>query len=90
MELYYAMNRIYGSDESGNILAEITFPSLDRYTVNISHTFVDGSLKGQGMGGRLVKAAADSFRRSGLKAVVTCDYAKHWFEKHPEYQDVLR
>lgn len=90
MELYYAMNRIYAADENEKTVAEITFPNLDKDTVNITHTFVDDSLRGQGMAGRLVKAAAESFRRSGMKAVVTCSYAKKWFESHPEYSDVLK
>lgn len=90
MEFYYTMNRIYATNESGDTIAEITFPPVDNTTVNIDHTFVDGSLRGQGVAGKLVQAAAESLRRSGKKAVVTCSYAKTWFEKHPEFSDILK
>lgn len=89
MEFYYTMNRIYATNEAGDTIAEITFPPVDSTTVNIDHTFVDDSLRGQGVAGQLVQAAAESLRRSGKKAVATCSYAQKWFEKHPEYSDVL-
>lgn len=90
MEFYYTMNRIYALNESGDTIAEITFPPVDRDTVNIDHTFVDNSLRGQGVAGKLVQAAAESLKRSGKRAVVTCSYARTWFEKHPEFTDILQ
>jgi predicted GNAT family acetyltransferase len=38
-------NRIYLPDESGDILAEIDFEKVDEKTYNISHTFVDDSMR---------------------------------------------
>lgn len=78
-------NRIYYK-----ALAEITFPNIDENTVDINHTFVDSSLSGQGIASQLCKAAYQQIKSSHVKAIVTCSYAKHWFEKHPEYQDVLK
>ncbi|MDW2796910.1 GNAT family N-acetyltransferase [Clostridium boliviensis] len=90
MNFTYTPNRIalYHSDSS--LLAEVTFPDVDSNTVNINHTFVDDSLRGQGIAGQLMKAAADQLRSEGKKAVLTCSYAINWFEKHPEYQDLLK
>ena len=48
-------NRIYLPDEKWNILAEIDFEKIDEKTYNISHTFVDDSLRGQGIGSELVE-----------------------------------
>ncbi len=31
-----------------------------------------------------------ALRQSGKKAVLTCPYAIKWFEKNPEYQDILK
>ncbi|MDO4274244.1 MAG: GNAT family N-acetyltransferase [Eubacteriales bacterium] len=90
MEFYYTMNRIYALNEKGDTIAEITFPPMDKDTVNIDHTFVDDSLRGQGVAGKLMLAAAESLRRSGKKAVPTCSYAQAWFEKHPEFADILK
>ena len=90
MNFTYTPNQIalYHSDSS--LLAEVTFPDVDSNTVNINHTFVDDSLRGQGIAGQLMKAAADQLRSEGKKAVLTCSYAINWFEKHPEYQDLLK
>ena len=56
---------------------------------NIDHTFVDGSLRGQGVAGQLVQGAADQIRGRGMKAVATCSYAVKWFDSHPDQRDLL-
>ena len=55
----------------------------------IDHTFVDGSLRGQGVAGQLVRAAADQIRDQGKKARAVCTYARAWFDRHPEQADLL-
>ncbi|MCD7867091.1 MAG: N-acetyltransferase [Clostridiales bacterium] len=90
MEFFYGIDRIYAQDEQGNTLAEIILSPIDDNTVDINHTFVDPSMKGQGLAGRLVLTAAQSLRRCGKKAVVSCSYTRNWFQKHPEFSDILR
>ncbi|MDE6298753.1 MAG: N-acetyltransferase [Muribaculaceae bacterium] len=51
----------------------------------IDHTFVDPSLRGQGIAGKLVKLAADKILEEGNKIAATCTYAVAWFKRHPEY-----
>ena len=87
MEFQKEPGRIYAMN-GGRLVAEITFPVRDGVAV-IDHTFVDDSLRGQGVAGQLVRAAAEEIRRQGLRAEAVCTYAKSWFEKHPEYGDVL-
>ena len=41
------------------------------------------------MAGQLMQRAAEHLRAGGKKAVPVCSYAVAWFEKHPEYADVL-
>lgn len=81
--------RIFAVDGTGKLLAEVTFPEQDGAAV-INHTFVDGSLRGQGVAGQLLQAAADTLRAEGRKAVPLCSYAVHWFDTHPEAQDLLK
>lgn len=76
--------------QEGRLTAEVTFPDVDTDTVNIDHTFVDDSLRGQGVAGQLMKAAAEQLRSQNRKAVLTCSYAVNWFGKHLEYQDVVK
>ena len=90
MEFIHSSNQIAFYDEAGRLTAEVTFPDVDADTVNINHTFVDDSLRGQGVAGQLMKAAAEQLRSRNRKAVLTCSYAVNWFQKHPEYGDVIK
>lgn len=73
--------RIYMNDENGKMVAEITFPEVKDGINEIDHTFVDSSLRGQGIAGKLVREAVDQIRENGNKPVPTCSYAVKWFEK---------
>lgn len=83
-------NRIFLNNETGDMVAEITFPSIDDNTVDINHTFVDESLRGQGIAGKLVLAAVDKLRNEKKKIVATCPYVVTWFQRNEEYKDLLK
>ena len=80
-------NRIYASEEDGNVVAEITFPAKDGIAT-IDHTFVADSLRGQGIAGKLMEAAVAKIQADGNKIGATCSYAVSWLGKHPEVQHV--
>ena len=90
MDFTHSSNQIAFYNEDGRLTAEVTFPDVDTDTVNIDHTFVDDSLRGQGVAGQLMKATAEQLRSQNKKAVLTCSYAVNWFGKHPEYSDVVK
>ena len=73
--------RIYMEDEQGRIVAEITFPEILPGVYNINHTFVDNSLRGQGIASKLVQAAVDEIRRRGGEVQATCSYAVKWLSE---------
>ncbi len=77
-------DRIYATDPQGRLIAEVTFPTSGGVST-INHTFVDESLRGQGIAGELVKRAADKILAEGNKIAATCPYAVVWFGRHPEY-----
>lgn len=83
-------DRIYLKDESGELLAEVTYPTVTDNVVNIDHTFVDSSLAGKGIAAQLIETLALKLRKDEKKAVLTCSYAVKWFENHPEFHDVLK
>lgn len=56
---------------------------------DFNHTVVKDEFEGQGIGGRLARAALDQTRADGLKVVATCPFIKSWIDKHPDYQDLL-
>ena len=75
--------------KTGPCWLKFGFPEGEDGTVAITRTFVDEALRGQGMAGQLMQRAAEHLRAGGKKAVPVCSYAVAWFEKHPEYADVL-
>ena len=89
MEFNSQPGRLWATNEGGQLIAEITFPEEKPGVANINHTFVDGSLRGQGVAGQLVQGAVEQLRQHGMKAAATCAYAVKWFESHPEQQDIL-
>ena len=74
-------NRIYLQDENGKIIAEITFKEVEKGIYNIEHTFVDESLRGQGIASKLVEEAVKEIKEKGGKVEATCSYAKKWIEE---------
>ena len=90
MDFTYNPNQIALLGEDDKLLAEVTFPEIDKDTVNIDHTFVDPSLRGQNVADSLMGAAAAHLLAEDKKAVLTCSYAVKWFGKHPEYGNILK
>ena len=71
-------NRIYMVGGDGKLLAEITFPETSAGEFTIDHTFVDESLRGQGIASKLVQAAVDEIESKGGVVKATCSYAVGW------------
>ncbi|MBQ3347692.1 MAG: N-acetyltransferase [Synergistaceae bacterium] len=78
----FEANSILQKDENGRVVAEITFPETSPGVFVINHTFVDESLRGQGMASKLVQAAVEEIKRRGGKVEATCSYAKKWLSEH--------
>lgn len=89
MEFQREPGRIWLVNNRGQTIAEVLFPEEGDGIVNMTHTFVDDSLRGQGIAGQLMEAAAEQLRREGKKARLSCSYAVSWFPAHPEFHDVL-
>jgi len=54
-----------------------------------THTEIDDSLGGQGMGSTLVRAALDDARQRGKRIVPTCEFIAAYVKKHPDWNDIL-
>lgn len=90
MDFTHNENQIALYSETGELLAEVTFPYTDETTVNINHTFVDSSLRGRGIAGKLMQELVEDLKKRELKAIPTCSYALNWFEKHEEYENLIK
>lgn len=89
MNFIHENNKIYLTDENKHMIAVVTFPKEKDNVVTIDHTYVDASLRGQGIAGKLMEEAVAQLRENNLKAIPTCSYAVKWFAEHPECSDVL-
>lgn len=76
-------------EENGTRLAEMTYSKAGDSLIIIDHTEVSDALRGKGAGKQLVGAAVDHARKSNLKILPLCPFAKSVFEKVTEFQDVL-
>ena len=74
-------NRIFMNDEQGNLIAEVTFPETGPGVFTINHTFVDPSLRGQGIASKLVEAAVDEISARNGEVRATCSYAVKWLNE---------
>ena len=55
----------------------------------IPHVEADPPLHGTGAAGRLMQDIVDHARAQQLVIVPRCSYARAWFKRHPEAEDVL-
>lgn len=84
MEFDKGEGRFYKEDDNGKLLAEITYKEMDEQTVDADSTFVDESLRGQGMAEKLVERLVKEMQAEGKKIHPTCPYIVSLFEKKPE------
>jgi predicted GNAT family acetyltransferase len=89
MNFIHEQNKIYLNDDNNHMIAVVTFPKIQDNVVNIDHTYVDNSLRGQGIAGKLMEEAVTQLRENNQKAKLSCSYAVKWFEDHPECSDIL-
>jgi hypothetical protein len=55
----------------------------------LPHVEADPPLRGTGAAGRLMQQIVDHARANALVLEPRCSYARAWFQRHPEAQDVL-
>ncbi len=81
---------LYLGEDPRQPLAEINFIPLGDHGLSITHTYVSDSLRGQGMGGKLVDAVADLARAQGRKLSATCSFAAKLLREDAKYADVTQ
>ncbi|NHN26397.1 N-acetyltransferase [Flavobacterium jejuense] len=82
-------NGFFHIDIDGKTAAKMTFVFAGDEKIIIDHTEVNEAYNGKGFGKIMVKKAVDFVREKNLKIIPLCPFAKHVFDKTPEYKDVL-
>lgn len=89
MNYIYEKHRIFVNNEEGKLIVDATFPLIKDGVVNVNHTYVDPSLRGQGIASQLMNEVYHYSKKLGYKVVATCPYAVTWFKKHKEFTDII-
>ena len=74
---------------NGSRDALMTYTWAGEDKIIIDHTEVGDSLRGQGVGYKLVEVSVNFMRAKGIKVIPLCPFAKSVFDKKAEYNDVL-
>jgi predicted GNAT family acetyltransferase len=64
-------------------------PGTDPHVLTLTHTEVPRSMRGEGVGGRLVAEALADVRRRGELIVPSCPFVASWLGEHPEHLDLV-
>ncbi|USS90311.1 GNAT family N-acetyltransferase [Fructilactobacillus carniphilus] len=89
MKFLASPGRFYLNNPAGEMVAEVTFTIADN-VVAINHTFVDPSLRGQGVAGKLMVAVIDYAQEHHYWIKPVCSYAQMFFQKFTQYQDLVK
>lgn len=76
-------------NEQDEKLAYLTYETLSDTVVEATHTVVSETLRGQGIGKKLVTYFLDDMKKQQLKVVPTCWYVKKVMEENDSYHDLL-
>ena len=77
-------------DESGNMLAELTYAVQHPDTMVVDHTEVKEDLQGRNIGHELVAAAAEHARAKGRFIIPVCPFARAILTKDNSFQDIVK
>lgn len=76
-------------DENGRVVAEITYaPTTNPNVVVANHTFVDPSLRGQGVAEKLLKALVEDMKAQNKKIQASCSYVVRKFLEDRTYDSI--
>lgn len=72
----------------GRVVGVADYRSQDDKIV-FPHTEIEPSMRGEGLGDKLVCGALDDVRSSGATVVPQCWYVAQFIEENPEYADLV-
>lgn len=76
--------------DNGQHLAEMVYTWAGENVFIIEHTDVDDSLRGQGVGNKLLERVVAFAREKNVKIIPLCPFTKSVFDKDSSIHDVLK
>lgn len=71
------------------VIGKMTFAYAGASKIIIDHTEVNPDHNGKGYGKLLMKKAIEYATEKDIKIIPMCSFAKSYFDKHPELNDLL-
>ncbi len=78
----------FESETSGK-LSIVDYRLVDDETLALTHTEVDPSLEGQGIGTQLVEDVLQYVSQNNLKIVPLCSFVRAYLKRHPDWNRVV-
>ncbi len=75
--------------QEDKVVGKIEF-IIDGNELTITHTIVNPLFRGQGIAKILMEKVIEMAKEKGLKIIPVCSYAVSYFEKNPEYKELLK
>lgn len=89
MTFEHESGRFFKNDSHGRLSAEVFFQPLpDTQIWVIEHTYVEPTLRHQGIAAQLIAAVVKKARHDRCQIMPLCPYAQHEFKRRPDYTDV--
>lgn len=89
MEFTRTSNGFVLYNENDEVIAEITYAQTENpHVVEADHTFVDNSLRGQGIAERLLDTLVEAMETEGKKIKPVCPYVVRQFDKNNKYSHI--
>ena len=70
-------------------LSIVAYQMVDDETLALTHTEVDPSLEGKGVGSRLVQGVLEYAGRNNLKIVPICPFVATYLKRHPDWNRIV-
>ena len=70
-------------------LSVVEYQQVDDETLALTHTEVDPSLEGHGVGSKLVEGVLQVVEQNNLKIVPLCPFVTAYLKRHPDWNRVV-
>lgn len=70
-------------------LSIVAYQKVDDETLALTHTEVDPSLEGHGVGSKLVEGVLQYVEQNDLKIVPLCPFVSVFLKRHPDWNRVV-
>ena len=70
-------------------LSIVVYQAIDDETLALTHTEVDPSLEGHGVGSQLVEGVLEYIEQNNLKIVPLCPFVTAYLKRHPDWNRVV-